>query len=276
MINFNRTEDKQAMVGTTVFYILLILLLFILSKSCTNAEAKDEEAGGVAISLGEPDQGGPDNSSAQEESTPPASVPEYTPQSQLTSDDAEAPEVQKTKPEPKVKPKTTPTESKPITEPTTKPTEAKPTKSAPKINIGKDKTGKGSGDDSRSGGYKGRPDGTPDGDPNGTGGKGKSGTGTGSGPTSGPVVGLIGGFDAKITPPSGGIQDNGVVRLYVCVNENGTVTTVKHEPLRGAPGTTTNSGLVNKAIGSIKQSSFKNVSGSEGGCGYFTYTFKVN
>ena len=65
MIDFNRTEDKQAMVGTTVFYIILVLLLFILSKSCTTAEAKDEEAGGVAISLGEPYQGGPDNSSAQ-------------------------------------------------------------------------------------------------------------------------------------------------------------------------------------------------------------------
>ena len=275
MIDFNRTEDKQAMVGTTVFYILLILLLFMLSKSCTNAEAKDEEAGGVAISLGQPDQGGPDNSSAQEENTPPPSVPEYTPQSQLTSDDAEAPAVQKTKPAPKVKPKTTPTEQTTKTEPT-KTAEPAPTKSAPKINIGKDKSGKGAGDDSRSGGYKGSPDGTPDGDPNGNGGRGKQGTGTGSGPTSGPVVGLIGGFDAKINPPSGGVQDNGVVRIYVCVNENGTVTTVKHDPLRGAPGTTTNSGLINKAITSIKQSSFKNVSGSDGGCGHFTYTFKVN
>jgi hypothetical protein len=274
MIDFNRTEEKQAAIGTTVFYVLLILLLFILSKSCTTAEAIDVDAGGVAISLGQPDQGGPDNSSAQAESTPPPSVPDYTPQSQVTADDEDAPEVQETKPAPKVTPKKTVTE--PAKQPEeTKPTETKPTKPAPKINIGNKSSGGGSGDASKNGGDKGAPDGTGN-NPNGDGGKGTSGKGLGSGPTSGPVVGSIRGFDARITPPSGGVQDNGVVRLYVCVNASGSVTTVKHDPLRGAPGTTTNSGLINKAISSIQQSSFKNVSGSNGGCGHFTYTFKVN
>jgi hypothetical protein len=272
MVDFNRTEDKQAMTGTAIFYTLLIILLFFLGKSCTDVQAKDVDAGGVAISLGEPDQGGPDNSTAETQSTPPPNVPDYTPQSQLTSDDAEAPVVKETKPTPHVK------TTKPVTEPTktreeTKPTpETKPERKANPNDLFKPsgKTGSGSGDPNGAGGDKGAPDGTGK-DPNGDG----KGPGLGSGPTSGPVVGKIGGFDADITAPRGGVQDNGVVRLYVCVNASGDVTTVRHEPLRGAPGTTTNSDLINRAISSIRQSSFRNVSGANSGCGYFTYTFQV-
>jgi len=153
------------------------------------------------------------------------------------------------------------------TEPT-KPAEPSPTKIASKINVGKDQSNNGAGEVTQRGDYKFSQEVIPNENRD----KGKLEKGSGSGP----VVGLIGGFDAQITPPSGDIQDNGVVRLYICVNENGTVTTVKHDPLRGAPGTTTNSRLINKAISSIKQSSFKNVSGSDGGCGHFTYTFQVN
>ena len=157
--------------------------------------------------------------------------------------------------------------------------DTKPIVKPPKINIGKNKgkdtDGAGKGGDNNTGGYKGKPDGTgtsPDGE-----GQGTSGMGTGDGPSLGPgVSGGIGGFSAKIALPKGGVQENGVVRLKVCVNELGQVNDVKYAPKRGQAGTTSNKDLISRAIYSVKKSSFKNISGSSGtNCGFITYTFKL-
>jgi hypothetical protein len=272
MINLSRSEDKKALAGTITVYLLLFLLLFLMSmfNACSDVEAEEISSGGVAVSMGNPDDGGPDNSSAEEE-TIPESEEEYTPENQLTSDVAEAPPIIKN--EPKITPKTKET-IKPIED---KPKETKPTPKPPKINIGKNKgkdtDGSGKGGNN-TGGYKGKPDGTgtsPDGE-----GKGTSGMGSGDGPSLGPgISGGIGGFSAKIALPQGGVQENGKVRLYVCVDSKGNVKSAKHKPLIGDYSTTSNSDLINRAIYSIKKSTFRNISGSDGGCGYITYTFKL-
>jgi hypothetical protein len=271
MINLSRSEDKKALVGTITVYIMLFLLLLVMSmfNACSEVEAEEMSSGGVAVSLGNPNDGGPDNSAAEEE-TETATEEDYTPENQLTSDVAEAPPVVKN--EPKTKAKET---NKPIKE---KPKDPKPTPKPPKINIGKNKgkdiNGSGKGGDSNSGGYKGKPDGTgtsPDGE-----GKGTLGSGTGDGPSLGPgVSGGIGGFSAKIALPQGGVQENGVVRLKVCVNSQGAVKEVKHEPKVGDYRTTSNRDLIARAKYSVNKSTFRNISGSDGGCGYITYTFKL-
>jgi len=274
MINLSRLEDKKALIGTITVYLLLFLLLFLMSmfNACTEVSADEINSGGVAVSIGNPDDGGPDNSAAEEEVSSPPQPQEYTPENQLTSDVNEAPPVVKQEPKTETKPqqKTKPTDKTPQTKPTVKP---------PKINIGKNKgndtEGKGKGGSSQSGGYKGKPDGigsSPDGE-----GKGTMGQGTGDGPSLGPgVSGGIGGFSAKITIPEGGVQENGVVRLRGCVNEFGQVTDVKHAPKRGQAGTTSNRDLISRATYSVKKSSFKNISGSSGiNCGFITYTFKL-
>ena len=271
MINLSRSEDKKALAGTITVYLLLFLLLFLMSmfNACSDLEAEEISSGGVAVSIGNPDDGGPDNSAAKEE-TIPESKKEYTPENQLTSDVAEAPPIVNNKAKTKPKETAKPTENKPK--------ETKPTPKPPKINIGKNKgkDTKGSGKGSNNtGGYKGKPDGTgasTDGE-----GKGTSGMGSGDGPSLGPgVSGGIGGFSAKIALPQGGVQENGTVRLRVCVNESGQVTDIKHAPKRSQAGTTSNRDLISRAIYSVKKSSFKNISGSSGtNCGYITYTFKL-
>ena len=182
MLNLSRSEDKKALAGTITVYLLLFLLLFLMSmfNACSDLEAEEISSGVVAVSLGNPDDGGPDNFAAKEE-TIPESKEEYTPENQLTSDVAEAPPIVNNKA--KTKPKET---AKPIED---KPKETKPTPKPPKINIGKNKgkdtDGSGKGGNN-TGGYKGKPDGTgtsPDGE-----GKGTSGMGSGDGPSLGPGI----------------------------------------------------------------------------------------
>ena len=163
MVDLHREEDKKALIGTVTFYALLFLLFILLALfSCGKDEAGLEPSGGVAVSIGNPDDGGPDNSAAeQEEAYTPPLEEEYTPENQLTSDVDEAPEVKKTEPTVKPKPK--------INTPTEKPTEQqKPTETPKEVQkpnlkdlFGKDKTGAGkNGTADDRGGYKGRPDGS--------------------------------------------------------------------------------------------------------------------
>ena len=278
MINLDRVEDKQATVGTVTFFALLLLFLIImgLMHGCTDLMAEEDAGGGVAVSIGNPDDGGPDNSSAEqmEDYTPPVEE-EYIPENQVTSDVAEAPPVKKTE--------TTPPKPK---KPNTKPVEPKkpePKKPDPRSqfpgskNRGTDKTGTGTGGDGR-GGYKGNPDGTPDGSPDGNGGTGDRGNGPSDGDGIGSgIKGNISGFKvAKIKQPNGGVQEQGVIRLKVCVDASGNVipSSIKYSPDRD-PNTSTDLRLRQRALDAMKQFKFTNTSGSSGGCGYFSFTFKL-
>lgn len=281
MVDINREEDKKAVIGTVTFFSLLLLLLILLSLFVwTNSQAELEPSGGVAVSFGEPDQGGPDNSAAEqveEEYTPPVEE-EYVPENQLTSDVEEAPVIKETKPT--VKPPTK--ETKPVEKPTetdkpkdTKPVERKPNE---KSLFGKDKTGGGKGNPSDKGGYTGRPDGKPDGSPDGTGGTGNMGDGTGNGPAIGPGIdGGIGGFKVRdYVKPEGGVQKNGIVSLKVCVDANGNVTSVSKNPKFRDINMTNDPELVARATTALRKFKFTNVTGAQSGCGYVNFTFKVN
>lgn len=281
MIDIHREEDKKAIIGTVTFFSLLLLLLILLSLfAWKTTQADIEPSGGVTVSLGQPNQGGPDNSAAQqqeEEYTPPVEE-EYTPENQLTSDVDEAPEVKQNKPSPK--PTKQPT--KPIKKPTEqeKPEDTQPIERKPNERslFGKDKTGGGSGKDSDKGGYTGTKDGKPNGSPEGTGGTGTMGDGTGNGPAIGPGIdGGIGGFQIKnYVKPEGGVQKNGIVSLKVCVDKNGNVTSVtKNSKFRNI-NMTNDPELVERATVALRKFKFTNVTNAQSGCGFVNFTFRVN
>ena len=286
MVDINREEDRKALVGTATALILLLILLMILGlNACSDEEQDLEPSGGVSVSLGNPDDGGPDNSAAEQEEAyeEPIEEPveevveEAEPESQVTTDEADAPPVQETKPT--TKPSTTPSKTTPKETPT-EPVK-KPTKPARKPNAkdmwGKEKTGAGkNGTSDDRGGYKGRPDGTPDGAPDGQG-QGDQGTGPDAGPPGNGISGGINGFGVlKQVQPQTGVQAKGVIRLKVCVDANGNVipSSIKYAPNRD-PNTSTNLELRKRAISAMKQFKFKNKTGSAGGCGYFSFNFKL-
>ncbi|MDB4160851.1 hypothetical protein N9772_00605 [Bacteroidia bacterium] len=275
MVDISREEDKKAVIGTVTFFSLLLLLLILLSLFVwKNADAELEPSGGTVVSLGKPDDGGPDNSAAEQEEYTPQVEEEYVPDNQLTSDVEEAPAVEETKPTTKpTKPVDKPKEQEKPKE--TKPAERKPNE---KSLFGKDKSGSGKGGNSDNGGYKGSPDGKPDGSPEGTGGKGIMGDGTGSGPAIGPgIQGGIGGFKVRdFVKPEGGVQKNGIVSLKVCVDANGNVTSVSKNSKFRDINMTNDPELVARATTALRKFKFTNVTNSKSGCGYVNFTFKVN
>ncbi len=270
---FEREEEKIALGGTAGSVLLLILFLILMIKFCPVEKIDELDAGGVMVSLGEPDQGGEDESTAQqeEEYTPPVEE-EYESEHQVTSDEPEAPAVQETKPTPKPTTKPKPPETKPTTKP--KPT-PKPRQADPRSKFFGSKTkGSGSGGGT-TGGDKGDPDGSPDGKPDGQG----SGNGSGPGQDLGPGIdGGINGFRvASLVKPRGGVQENGTIRLQVCVDKAGNVIPSRIKfVLPKNPKYVSNIALKKRAIEALKQFKFQNTSGSNGGCGYIDFSFKVH
>lgn len=277
MVDISREEDRKALFGTVTFVTLLLMILILmgLMNGCSEVQAEEQDGGGVAVSLGRPDDGGPDNSAAeQNEETAPPVEEEYVPEHQATSDVAEAPAVKKTEPNTKEPTKTTPKETTKTKQPEKVVKKVDPRSQFPgSKSTGSDQTGSGKGGDGK-GGYKGSPDGTPDGSPDGNGGKGT----TGDGPSIGTgISGGIGGFKvAKVAQPEGGVQEAGVIRLKVCVDASGNVIpgSIKYAPNRD-PNTSTSLQLRQRAITALKKFKFTNVSGSSGGCGYINFTFKL-
>jgi hypothetical protein len=267
MLNLNNPNERAGLIGTIVFHLLLLFLAIMLGY-CTDLSAVELDAGGVTVALGTPDAGAEDNSTQdqQEEYTPPVEE-EYTPENQLTSDVEEAPAVKETPPN-KPKPKTTPKE-------TTEKTPDKPKeerKPSTRDLFSKKDKGDGSGGGT-TGGDRGAEDGKEGGSPDGAGDGNGSGIDLGNG-----ISGGIGGFKvAKVVAPRGGVQEQGVVRLRVCVDERGNVNpgSIKHRPDRGDPLTSMNSALIARATEALKQFKFTNTSGSSGGCGYIKFTFKL-
>ena len=277
-MNLNRSEDRAGFVGTIAFHILLVILFIILmmTKACTPEKIDPFDAGGVMVSLGEPDFGGPDQQAAEQEKSPSSTPETYTPQSQVTSDIEEAPEVQETKPQQNKPKPNNPTPKPSPTEPTPTPTETKeePRKPNDRDLFGKNTSGGGSGTGTKPG-QQGDPTGSPDGRPDGSGGRGTSGDGPDLG---GGITGGIGGFSVtKVEQPRGGVQEEGLVRLKVCVDANGNVigSTIKWDP-NNDPNTTSNLALRQRAIEALKKFQFKNVSGSNGGCGHINFMFRLH
>ncbi len=212
-MDLRKDSDRKGFIGTIAVHALLILLFII---SAFSPEVKlEEEDGGVEVSLGEPDYGGPDDRPAETiESSQPESTPESSDEPVLSQDE-EAPEVQQTT---KPKPNTKPSETKPLEE--SKPEERKPDQRA-MFPGSKSSKGQGSGEKT---GNQGQPDGSVNGKPDGTG-TGKSGDGSYS---------LSGRSPVQTSRPKPSRSISGTVVVYITVNSRGVVTKAQ----AGARGTT--------------------------------------
>jgi hypothetical protein len=270
MIDFRRTADRAGVIGTVTFHVVLVLLLMLLGKACTDLNADELDEGGVTVSLGEPDMGGPDNDAAQQEEYTPPQEEEYTPENQVTSDVDEAPEVQQTKPstKPTPKPKPTPT-------PTTNPTPNKPVEDPkpkpPMPNIGKGKTGGGTG----TGTTPGKQGNSDDGD--GPDMSGIGGSGGGFGDLGDGISGKgFGGFKvAQKALPRSGSQETGRVAVDACIDASGKVISAKKSTYVPS-NASLNPDLLNRAIEAMYKFKFQNTSNSKGSCGTIVFTFKLN
>lgn len=269
-------EDKKndiiGISSSVILHVLLLLAMFFLGKSCTEMEDMGMD-GGVEVSLGEPDYGGPDNTPSMEQqaaqSQPETPTEPETESAQITSDDADAPEVrQETKPKPKPKPTETkpkPTETTPTTE--TKPVDQKPDKRS-MFGGSKPSNSGGSGSGSTPG-NEGRPDGSPDGQPDG------SGTGSGGIGFSGDgYSGKIDGFKAVAAfKPVNEKQQFGTVVVKVCVDKDGKVVSVTGGQ-RGS--TNTSAYLTQLSENAAKQFKFQRIGTATSlNCGEIRFIYKA-
>ena len=186
-------QEKQSALYTTISFIALFLLFFLLKFSDTSNEMELEGGGGggdIAVNFGDSEFGMGDNFTSTESVR---SAPKPTPQPVaaeeeiITSEDDDAPAVANVK-KTADKPKTE--VAKPVVKPTPKPQPSNATKNAlDDLLKGSDKSGDGN---DKVGGNKGK----SYGDPNATGynGGGGSGTGTGGGNGSGEGIGTGSGY----------------------------------------------------------------------------------
>jgi len=269
-------EDKKndiiGLSSSVILHVLLLLAMFFLGKSCTEMEDLGLD-GGVEVSLGEPNYGGPDNTPSMEQqaaqSQPEKPTEPETESAQITSDDADAPEVrQETKPKPKPKPTETkpkPTESTPTTE--TKPDDKKPDQRS--MFGGSKPSNSGGSGSGTTPGNEGRPDGSPDGQPDG------SGTGSGGIGFSGDgYSGKIDGFKAVAAyKPVNEQQQFGTVVVKVCVDRDGKVVSATG----GQRGTTNPSAyLTQLSENAAKQFKFQRIGTATSlNCGEIRFIYKA-
>jgi len=247
-IKENEKNRKKAAIYSSLIVAVIIAILFLVVFG-NNVMPEDLESGGVSVSLGEPDAGGPseDPSIQQTKST---TVQEQVDEPLLNQDNADAPEVKKTqKPKPK-------TEEKPKMDSDV---------SDILSNLGKRKT-EGSGAGTKTG-NEGQVDG--DGEGNGTDGKGKGGT-------AGNGVGIsdysLGNRKLVSAPKNDDeFNVNGKVIVTIWVDRNGKV--VRTEIARGSASSIQLRDLAEKLAKKTEfQSSFTDDNLKKGS---ITFNFKI-
>ncbi|MFY0643043.1 MAG: hypothetical protein JXR19_01095 [Bacteroidia bacterium] len=252
-MNLKRTADQAGFFGTIVFHALLVFFIMLLMVKCNTEEPPDPLDGAVAVSIGEPDYGGPDQSTSEVTETAPTE--ESTTEEQVTSDVEDAPEVQET--QSTTNQNTTPSE----------PTQTTTPRQADPRNAWKPGTGSGTGDGDQSG-DQGKPDGQPDGQPDGT------GTGTGGEGFAGDgFSGKISGFKAVGTyKPENTQQQFGKIVVKVCVDKNGKIISVKGNQ----PGSTNTSAYLTRlSEQAARKFKFQRIGTATNiNCGYITFNYK--
>ncbi|MBR9859464.1 hypothetical protein GYB22_01665 [bacterium] len=259
-MDLTRTADQAGLFGTVAFHALLFFLLLLFGKAC-NIEPSDPLDGAVAIQLGSPNQGGPDNTPPTSEETSSSQAEEES--SQITSDEPDAPTVQETPSTPTTRP-TQPSQTSDNTNDNPNPDPPRRPNSRD-IFSGNPSGGTGDGPEP---GTQGDPDG--DGD-NTTGVPGGQGIGKEGPGWKGGVDGF--GVVSDYTPVNRE-QEFGTVVVEVCVDRNGNVISTKG----GQRGTTNTSSYLRKlSEDAAKKFKFKRTASSSDvssvNCGtiYFTY-----
>ncbi len=283
------SENQKGLIGTILFHGLLFLCVFLMSFANEGGggggdNGSGEALGGLEVSLGEPDLGGPDTeagfSPEEEQPVPEEKVVDET----LTDDHSDAPEVVSKKPEIK-------TTAPKITAPVFKKTIPNPIpKKMPDSRglFAKKGGNKGSG---LTPGNQGEDDGSingnnGDGDSKG-GGSGKSGSGSGNGDGDGDG-------DGKGSGSSGGngfseldlsgfkkdrefnIETNrsgaGSVFIILCVFKDGKIKSVS----KTLEGSMSEKYFIDLALKAVRENSYSPTRGStaESTCGKVKFTFR--
>jgi outer membrane biosynthesis protein TonB len=264
-MNLSKEHDRKGLVATIFIHTIIFLLMLVWVM----AEADDmvDQAGGVEVSFGEPDAGGPEDisQSAEDmaESTPEPSPPVNTPDADqmVTQDVEDAPEVKAT--------------NQTTTDNTTKePVQEKP-KEQPKPTIDKGlqdrlkKIGKGKKNSetttSTGGGKKTGPLGDRDADQAGKGGKSTG--------TMGNFSFSLTGFTVSHAPTiKNESQDDGTVIIQVCLDHSGNIKSVNK-----VGGTSTSIYLKNLSINAVKKFKFQAIGDrSETNCGTISFNYALH
>lgn len=282
------SENQKGFIGTILFHGFLFLCVFLMSFANGGGGGGDngtgEALGGLEVSLGEPDLGGPDVEAGYtpEQETP---VPEKTTDEEtLTDDNSVAPEVVSKKPEIK-------TEAPKITAPVFKKTIPNPTPKKMPDSKGLFSKKGGNKGDGATPGNQGEDDGSingHNGDGNSTGdGNGKPGNGPGDGPGNGPgngpgdgpgnakgkvdfgVKGFIQKSNWNFSPSKSGY---GKIIIELCLYQDGSIKSVRHV----LGGTMTDKYFIDLAIKAVKENTYKPTGSSASEtCGKVTFNIKA-
>lgn len=258
------TEKKDRKKGLITSFVLhTLFFVFFAFMVFGNGDEGLDELGGIEVSLGEPDYGGPDNTPAETNpETQPESSSEDTEPQVITNQQDEAPEVVKQEKKKETK----------KTESTTKKTTTEKKKEQPKVDQesmfpgSKNSSGKGNGTKS---GNEGKKDGKPDGQPDGTGGSGGGPDGVGSG--SGGTGWSLSGRKAISQAKPSGFTKSGTVRVQITVSPDGKVIAAK-AVLDGS--TTTNSSLWRLSESTALKWRFDRSNRTNNQQGYITFVYK--
>lgn len=259
-MNLRKDNDRKGLAGTILVHAILILLMLVWGF--TGPDVRDEDEGGVLVSFGDPDAGGPETENAvaeqteqMEESAPEEPTPDPVEDPVITNDDATAPEmVEKKKPQPVTEP---PEEKKPEVD-------RKMQEAIQKLKNRNSDKNSSSGDGTKEG-PKGDPN-APNSGPGGTGG-GLKGSGFGV---------TLNGFNVSGNPViENSSQDFGKVVLDFCVDKSGKIV---EESISTGRGSTTNSQhLINLTKRGLRQLNISPKSGDvNGGCGSIEVSYLRN
>lgn len=254
----DKKEEKEnktiAGISTVVILSLLFLLmLFLVFGSNTALEDDFEGGGGVAVSLGEPDAGGPsDEASAPQ--TKSTTTQEQVDDPLISQDNEDAPVIKKT-----TKPKTTET--------------PKPKVDSDLSDILGDLENRKKTDGTGSGTTKGN-EGKKDGTDGGSGDGGKGTGGSGSGTSSGVGVGMtasLGSRQVTYSPREATFYANGTVKVKVWVNQSGKVLRTQI-----ARGSSNDANLQRIARDLALETKFEpDITSETEQTGYITFTFRL-
>lgn len=266
-MDLNHEHNRKGLVATILIHSIIFLLMLIWIMG----EAKDmeEPAGGVEVSFGDPDAGGPSDISQVANTTPAAAPPSNPDPSEtqndnpvVTNDDADQPEMDNSKQKTQ---KTTNTD--PVKDPTK--TE-EPTISAAQKAIQAFKDRQKANSDKTTSTGDGPKDG-PKGDPGST----KKGPGGQSSGTMGNVNYNLDGFGISKNPNIiNTSQDDGSVKISFCVDSKGKLIT---NTVRVSGGTATSTYLKNLSKNAIKQFEFYPFGDQAAtNCGTITFNYALH